>query len=108
MTKSWTLSLVLVACVTVGAYVTHDNRAAAQVNPPPAQPAYVGPIPGRYQISAYGYGYGSGGGRDGIAGEGAYVLDTATGEAWRMTGNTVTYLGTPANPRRDTRVIATR
>lgn len=101
--KSWFSCVCLVVVGFLGACLFHESGATAQIAP--NAPVVVGPIPGRYQISAYGYG---GGGRDGAIGEGAYILDTATGESWRFSGNTLTYLGSPGAPRHDTRVIATR
>jgi hypothetical protein len=97
--KQWTIGALAIAGLTAAIWTGRDTPVAAQA-------PVIGSV-GRFQISAYGYG--SGGGRDGgVTGEGAFLLDTTSGEMWKYTGNQVTYFGTPNAPRRDTRVIGGR
>jgi RNA polymerase sigma factor (sigma-70 family) len=88
--------LALVLVVTVGLALRPTPAAGQPGASPDALPgALPGPQPGpqpapkatevgRYQISAYGYGFGVGAGSH--TARGAYIIDTATGEVFHVTG----------------------
>jgi len=80
----------LMAVLLAAVWLDGSFRQPAQAQPAPvAQPAAVG----RYQISSYGYSRSDG------ATNGAYIIDTQTGEVFQVHGNNPpTSLGSVTKP----------